>query len=142
MQKTKFDTIKEVQPKWHLLDAKDKILGHLAEKASNILNGKLSAHFSPNQYAQDKVVIINSDQIRVTGNKLEDKKYIWHTGFPKGLRTQNLKDAIVKDSTKVVESAVRGMLPKNRLRKKKMAGLFVFKDEHHTHQANFGKAGK
>ena len=142
MQKTKFDTIKEVQPKWHLLDAKDKILGHLAEKASNILNGKLSAHFSPNQYAQDKVVIINSDQIRVTGNKLEDKKYIWHTGFPKGLRTQILKDAMVKDSTKVVESAVRGMLPKNRLRKKKMAGLFVFKDGHHTHQANFGKAGK
>ena len=75
MQKTKFDTIKDVQPKWHLLDAKDKILGHLAEEASNMLNGKLSAHFSPNQYGQDKVVIINSDQIRVTGNKLEDKLY-------------------------------------------------------------------
>ena len=142
MQKTKFDTIKEVQPKWHLLDAKDKILGHLAEEASNMLNGKLSAHFSPNQYGQDKVVIINSDQIRVTGNKLEDKLYIHHTGFPKGLRSQSLKEIMAKDSTKVIESAVNGMLPKNRLRKKKMAGLFVFKDEKHTHQANFGKATK
>ncbi|PIS22395.1 50S ribosomal protein L13 [candidate division WWE3 bacterium CG08_land_8_20_14_0_20_41_10] len=142
MQKTKFDTIKEVKPKWHLLDAKDKILGHLAEEAGNILNGKLSAHFSPNQYGQDKVVIINSNQIRVTGNKLEDKLYIHHTGFPKGLRSQSLKEVMAKDSTKVIESAVSGMLPKNRLRKKKMAGLFVFKDEKHTHQANFGKVSK
>ncbi|MFA5776520.1 MAG: 50S ribosomal protein L13 [Patescibacteria group bacterium] len=142
MQKTKFDTVKEIQPKWHLIDAKDKILGHLAEEASNFLNGKLNAHFSPNQYAQDKVVIINSDQVRVTGKKLEDKKYIWHTGFPKGLRSQSLKEVMAKDSTKVIESAVKGMLPKNRLQKKKMAGLFVFKDENHTHQANFGKANK
>jgi large subunit ribosomal protein L13 len=142
MQRTKFDTIKEIQPKWHLIDAKDRILGHVAEEASDYLNGKNSAHFSPNQYSQDKVVIVNSDQVRVTGNKLEDKKYIHHTGFPKGLRSQSLKEVMAKDSTKVIEGAVKGMLPKNRLQKKKMAGLFVFKDENHTHQANFGKATK
>jgi large subunit ribosomal protein L13 len=142
MQKTKFDTIKEIQPKWHLIDAKDRILGHVAEEASDYLNGKNSSHFSPNQYSQDKVVVVNSDQVRVTGNKLEDKKYIHHTGFPKGLRSQSLKEVMAKDSTKVIESAIKGMLPKNRLQKKKMAGLFVFKDENHTHQANFGKTTK
>ena|GEM_PF-151886 len=140
VQKTKFDTVKEIRPKWYLLDAKAKILGRVAEEASTMLNGKLDAHFSPNQYAQVKVVIINSDLVRVTGNKLTDKLYIHHTGFPKGLRSQSLKEAMAKDSTKVIADAVSGMLPKNRLRKKKLAGLFVFKDEHHTHQANFGKS--
>jgi large subunit ribosomal protein L13 len=142
MQKTKFDTIKEIRPTWHLIDAKDRILGHVAEEVSTILNGKHNAHLSPNQYMQDKVVVINSSQVRVTGNKLEDKKYIHHTGFPKGLRSQSLKELMAKDSTKVIEKAVKGMLPKNRLQKQRMAGLFVFKDEKHTHSANFGKASK
>ena len=142
MQRTKFDTIKEVKPKWHMIDAKDQILGRLAEKAANALNGKDSPHYSPNQYSQGKVVIINSDKIRVTGRKLTDKKYIWHTGYPKGLRFQSLQEALDKDSTKVIERAVKGMLPKNRLQKKKMAGLYVYKDENHKHQANFGKAEK
>lgn len=142
MQKTKFDTVKELKPVWHLIDAKDQVLGRLAEQVAVLLNGKTSAHFSPNQYSQAKVVVINSDKIVVTGKKLDDKQYIWHTGFPKGLRFQSLKDAMAKDSTKVIERAVKGMLPKNRLQKKKMAGLFVFKDASHSHQANFGKAGK
>lgn len=142
MQKTKFDTIKEATPKWHLIDAKDQILGRVAQKIADILNGKNDAHFSPNQYLQDKVVVINSDKVAVTGRKLTDKTYIWHTGFPKGLRSQSLKEVLLKDSTKVVERAVKGMLPKNRLQKKKMAGLFVYKDENHKHSANFGKADK
>jgi large subunit ribosomal protein L13 len=142
MQKTKFDTVKELKPVWHLIDAKDQVLGRLAQQVAGLLNGKTSAHFSPNQYSQAKVVVINSDKIVVTGKKLDDKQYIWHTGFPKGLRFQSLKDAMAKDSTRVIERAVKGMLPKNRLQKKKMAGLFVFKDENHTHQANFGKADK
>ena len=140
MQKTKFDTVKEIAPKWHLFDAKDQILGRLATKVADVLNGKGSPHFSPNQYNQTKVVVINSDKVAVTGRKLKAKEYIWHTGFPKGLRSQTLKDALEKDSTKVIESAVKGMLPKNRLQKRKMAGLYVYKDENHKHTANFGKA--
>lgn len=139
MQKTKFDTLKEIVPKWYLFDAKDQILGRLATKVADVLNGKDGAHFSPNQYSQTKVVVINSDKVAVTGRKLKAKEYIWHTGFPKGLRTRTLKEAMEKDSTKVIESAVRGMLPKNRLQKKKMAGLYVYKDENHKHKANFGK---
>lgn len=142
MQRTKFDTVKEIAPKWHLIDAKDQILGRMAQKVADLLNGKNSAHFSPNQYSQNKVVVINSDEIRVTGKKLTDKTYIWHTGFPKGLRSQALKDAMAKDSTKVIESAVKGMLPKNRLQKKKMAGLYVYKSSEHKHNANFGKEKK
>jgi len=139
MQKTKFDTVKSIKPAWHLIDAKGLVLGRVAKKAADMLNGKNSAHFSPNQYSQDKVVITNSDEIIVTGKKLTDKKYIWHTGFPKGLRTQLLKDALAKDSTKVVSRAVKGMLPKNRLQKRKMAGLYVYKGEEHKHGANLGK---
>ena len=142
MQKTKFDTIKEIKPKWHMIDAKDQILGKLARNISNILNGKKSAHFSPNQYSQDKVVVINSDLVRVTGNKMSDKKYIWHTGYPKGLRFQSLKEIMIKDSTKVIERAVKGMLPKNRLQDRKMAGLYVYKDNNHKQQANLGKVKK
>jgi large subunit ribosomal protein L13 len=142
MQKTKFDTVTEIKPKWHLIDAKDQILGRLAKRAASALNGKSNSHYSPNQYNQDKVVVINSDKIRVTGKKLTDKRYIWHTGYPKGLRSQSLQEAMDKDSTKVVERAVKGMLPKNRLQKKKMAGLYVYKGEDHRHQANFGKGQK
>jgi len=142
MQKTKFDTIKEVKPSWHLVDAKDQVLGRVAQKVADILNGKHSAHFSPNQYSQDKVVVTNSDKVLVTGKKLTDKEYIWHTGFPKGLKFQSLKDALSKDSTKVIERAVKGMLPKNRLQKEKMAGLFVYRGEDHKHKANFGKETK
>ncbi len=140
MQKTKFDTIKRITPKWYLFDAKDQVLGRLATKVANVLNGKGTARFSPNQYAQNKVVIINSDKISVTGSKFETKRYFWHTGFPKGLRSQVLKDALEKDSTKVIARAVKGMLPKNRLQKKKMAGLYIYRDENHRHKANFGKA--
>ncbi len=142
MQKTKFDTVKELKPAWHLLDAKDQVLGRFARQIADLLNNKNSAHFSPNQYGQTKIVVVNSDKISVTGKKLTDKEYIWHTGFPKGLRFQSLKDALAKDSTRVIERAVKGMLPKNRLQKKKMAGLFVYKDENHKHSANFGKSDK
>lgn len=139
MQKTKFDTIKEIKPKWYLIDAQDWILGRVAKEIADIVNGKKNAHFAPNQYMQDKVVVINSDKVLVTGKKLEDKKYIWHTGFPKGLRTQSLKEIMQKDSTKAIERAVKGMLPKNKLQKKKMAGVYVYKDENHKHAANFGR---
>jgi large subunit ribosomal protein L13 len=142
MQKTKFDTVKEATPKWYLIDAKDQILGRVAQKIADILNGKNNAHYSPNQYLQDKVVVINSDKVAVTGSKLNDKTYIWHTGYPKGLRSRSLKEVMAADSTKVIEGAVKGMLPKNRLQKKRMAGLFVYKDENHKHSANFGKASK
>ena len=139
MQRTKFDTVKEFKPQWYLIDAKDQVLGRVAQKIADILNGKKSAHFAPNQYTQNKVVVINSDKVAVTGNKMTDKHYIWHTGFPKGLRSQSLKEIMSKDSTKVIERAVKGMLPKNRLQNKKMSGLYVYKDENHKHSANFGK---
>lgn len=136
MQKTKFPTIEKVSPKWYLLDASGQILGRLASKAASLLNGKKNPTYSPNQYDKTKVVIINSDKVKVTGDKLDQKKYYWHTGYPKGLRVQTLREALVKDSTKVIRKAVKGMLPKNRLLKKKMASLYVYKDENHKHKAN------
>ncbi len=142
MQKTKFKTISDLRPVWYLIDAKDKILGRIAVEVADKLNGKNLPGISPNQYCQSKVVVINTNQVKTTGNKLTNKVYIHHTGFPKGLRSITLGEAMQKDSTEVFRKAVKGMLPKNKLQKKKMAGLFVYKDADHEHKANFGKVAK
>lgn len=142
MIRTKYATIKDIKPSWQLIDVSGLILGRASVRVADILNGKLNPTFSPNQYSQAKVVVINTDLIKTTGNKLTDKVYYHHTGYPKGLRSQTLKKAMEKDSTWVFRKSVEGMLPKNKLRKLKMAGLFVYKDSNHKHMANFGKVSK
>ena len=96
MQKTKFKTISELKPVWYLVDAKDKILGRIAVEVADKLNGKNLPGISPNQYCQSKVVVINTNQVKTTGNKLTNKVYIHHTGFPKGLRSVTLGEAMQK----------------------------------------------
>ena len=131
----------EFKRNWHFIDAQDKVLGRLATDVAKILLGKNKAIFSPNEDFGDKVVITNAEKIKVTGKKLTDKKYIWYTGFPHGLREEALKDRLKRAPTKVLRDAVEGMLPKNKLQKVRMRNLYVYAGTEHPHAAHTALAG-
>jgi large subunit ribosomal protein L13 len=124
-----------LNPKWHFIDAEGQILGRLATEVAKILTGKNKATFSRTMNVGDKVVITNASKIAVTGKKLEDKKYQWYTGFPSGLREEALQDRLERSPIKVIEGAVRGMLPKNRLQRERMTNLHVYAGPEHPHAA-------
>lgn len=132
----------DITRNWHFIDAEGQILGKLATKAANILMGKTKAIFTPNTDTGDKVVVTNAAKIAVTGNKLTDKRYYWHTGYPKGIRSKTLGEKLEGDPKKVIEAAVRGMLPKNRLRAKRMINLYVYSGAEHPHTAQLQKETK
>ena len=137
--KTTVLTSKEYKVEWHLVDAKDQILGKVAEKISKILIGKKKVEYAFNQNWGDKVVVINAEKIKVTGKKLVGKEYIHYTGYPHGLRTEALGKLLSRKPTEVVKRAVSGMLPKNKLRKIRMANLYIYAGEKHPHQAQLTK---
>ncbi|MBW6442073.1 50S ribosomal protein L13 [Patescibacteria group bacterium] len=137
--KTTFLNIKDKEDKWHLIDANGQILGDIATKVSIILIGKNKPEFTPNQNWGDKVVVINAEKIKVTGKKMTDKKYIHYTGYPGGLRSESLESLLTRRPTEVLRKAVSGMLPKNKLRKTRMANLYIYTGEEHPHQAQLVK---
>jgi large subunit ribosomal protein L13 len=105
----------DIERKWYIIDAEGQTLGRLAVIVANLLRGKSKACFSPSVDCGDYVVVINTDKIKVTGNKLLDKKYYNYSGFPGGMRELSLEKLMEKDSTKALRFAIKGMLPKNRL---------------------------
>ena len=116
--------------KEYKFDANGEILGRLATKVAVVLRGKDSAKFSPNQPDLSRTVIVyNTDKLKFTGNKMEDKSYFWYSGYPGGIRERKLEDMMEKDSREVFKLAVYGMLPKNKLRSKFMRNLKIFKGE-------------
>lgn len=117
------------EQKTYIIDAADQILGRLATRVANILRGKTKASFVNNQDAGDKVVVLNADKIKVTGNKLQDKKYYHYSGYPGGMKSKTLTEAMKKDSGWVIKTAVSGMLPKNKLQKIFLKKLEVYKGE-------------
>ena len=119
---------KSIQRKYHLFDAEGKTLGRLATEIAIVLRGKNKVDFTPHIDAGDFVVVTNSDRLIVTGNKMEGKIYHHFSGYPGGVTSITLKDQLKKDSTKVIEAAVRGMLCKNKLRDKMMKRLFIHRD--------------
>ena len=125
---------KNIQRKYHLFDAKSEVLGRLATQISKVLRGKNKVDFTPHIDSGDFAVVINSDQLKVTGNKMNDKTYHYFSGYPGGLRNVKLADKIEKDSRKVIQEAVYGMLPKNKLRDRMMTRLKVYKDDKHEHK--------
>jgi large subunit ribosomal protein L13 len=125
---------KQINRKFHLFDAKKKVLGRMATEIATVLRGKNKADFAPNVAGGDFAVVINSDNVKVTGNKLEGKVYHYYSGYPGGVRNLKLKDALKNDSRKVVQEAVYGMLPKNKLRKPMMTRLKIYKDDKHEHK--------
>jgi large subunit ribosomal protein L13 len=121
--------------KWHFINAEGQILGRAAVSIAKKLTGKENVIFSPHLNVGDKVVVINAEKIKVTGKKLTDKLYIWHTRYPKGLRSEKLGDVLEKKPEEALRRAVKNMLPNNKLRKERLANLFIYKGAEHPHKA-------
>ena len=128
-------TKEDINQDWILVDAKDKTLGRLATKIANRLRGKHKPEFTPNSDLGDYVVVINSDLINVTGNKLSQKKYYRHTGYPGGIKEMNLEKVLEETSEEAIKSAVKGMLPKNKLGRQVIKKLKIYKDDSHPHKS-------
>jgi len=121
--------------KWHLIDARDKILGRLAVEAAKILIGKNKPTYVPYIAGGDGVVVINARQIKVTGNKLSTKLYKHYSGYPGGLKQTTLDKMLATKPTEVIRQAVKGMLPRNKLAGVMLGRLKVYPDDKHPHQA-------
>ncbi len=120
---------------WVLIDAENKVLGRLASEAAKILRGKYKTNFTPHADAGDYVIIINAEKIKLTGNKWDQKEYIRHTGYPGGQRVTTAKQMMTKKPIAMVEKAVKGMLPKNKLGRELFRNLYVYAGSEHKHQA-------
>jgi large subunit ribosomal protein L13 len=125
----------DIDRKWYIVDAKGKRLGRLATEIAVKLRGKDKPQFAPHIDCGDYVVVINAKDIAVTGNKMEDKYYYRHSGYPGGLRKKPLKQLLEEDPEDVIIRAVRGMIPRNKLRKEVMMKLKVFAGSEHPHEA-------
>lgn len=125
----------DVTRKWYVLDASEAPLGRVATRAATLLTGKGKPQFTSHIDTGDHVIIVNAGNLKVTGNKLEDKMYYRHSGFPGGLREASLKDVMAKDATRAVYEAVRGMLPVNKLRDPRLARLKIYEGAEHKHEA-------
>lgn len=125
----------EVEREWVLIDAEDQILGHVAAKAAHILRGKHKPTFTPHVDTGDYVIVVNADKIRVSGKKELDKRYYRHSGFPGGLKSESFQEAMEKHPERVVEHAIKGMLPKNTLGRAQGMKLKVYAGAEHPHMA-------
>ena len=125
----------DISRSWYVVDASELPLGRLATEVARLLMGKSKPMYAHHIDTGDNVIIINSDRLVVTGKKLEDKKYYKHSHYPGGLTESNMKFELEKDSTKVVYSAVRGMLPVNKLRDERLKRLKIYKSAEHNHSA-------
>jgi len=120
---------------WVVIDATDQVLGRLASRVALILRGKNKANFTPHVDCGDNVIILNATKVRLTGKKLTDKVYIRHTGYPGGQRFEAPRELLKRKPLAVVEHAVKGMLPKNKLGAELFRNLFVYEGSEHPHQA-------
>ena len=125
----------DVEHKWYVIDAEGKTLGKVAALAASVLRGKNKPTYTPHVACGDNVIIINAEKVKLTGNKLEDKMYYNHSGYPGGLRERTAKTMVEKYPVEMVERAVKGMLPKNRLGRQIYRQLFVYAGSEHKHQA-------
>ena len=124
-----------VNKEWVLIDAEGQILGRLSAKVAKLLRGKMKTNFTPHVDCGDNVIIINAEKVLLTGSKMDDKNYVRHTGFPGGQRIRNPRELFAKKPTEVIEKAVKGMLPKNRLGAALFRNLYVYAGTEHPHQA-------
>lgn len=125
----------DVTRHWHLMDIKGEILGRVATKIARRLIGKHKATYTPHIDGGDYVVVINASRVNVTRNKAKTKIYYWHTGYVGGLKKRTYSEMMEKNPQEVIRRAVRNMLPKNRLRKNRMARLKIFTNDEHPHQS-------
>lgn len=123
----------DIKRKWYLVDANNQVLGRLASQVAHILRGKHKTVFAPHVDAGDHVVIINADKIRVTGKKASQKRYTHYTGYPGGLRETSFESLLARHPERILEHAIRGMLPHNRLGRQMIKKLKVYRGEAHPH---------
>lgn len=133
--KTYYAKPNEVEREWLLIDAKDQVLGRVATKAAQILKGKHKPQYTPHVDTGDFVIVINADKIRVTGVKATKKEYFRHSGYPGGLKSETFQEAMQKHPERVIEHAVKGMLPKNTLGRQMAKKLKVYAGPEHPHTA-------
>ena len=124
-----------VNKEWLLVDAEGEVLGRLASKVAKLIRGKHKPNFTPHVDCGDNVVIINAEKIKLTGNKWNDKTYVRHTGYPGGQRTLSANELFAKNPERVVEKAVKGMLPKNKLGSALFRNLYVYTGSAHEQEA-------
>lgn len=125
----------DVERKWYVIDASEAPLGRVATQVATLLTGKSKPQFTKHIDCGDYVIVINADNLVVTGDKMEKKMYYRHSGFPGGLKEAQLKEKMVKDSTEPIFKAVRGMLPVNKLRDGRLARLKIYSGAEHNHEA-------
>jgi large subunit ribosomal protein L13 len=125
----------EVERRWYVVDAEGQTLGRLATRIADTLRGKGKAQYTPHVDTGDFVVVVNAEKVRVTGNKLDQKRYYRHSGYPGGLRSRSLREQLERRPTEVIRKAVKGMLPKNRLARKQLNKLKVYAGPDHPHEA-------
>jgi large subunit ribosomal protein L13 len=136
MKSTKFFTKEDATHDWHLVDAKDQVLGRLATRVASVLRGKHKPSFTPNADIGDFVIVVNADKVRLTGRKMEKKTYYRHTGYIGGLKETTAGKVVVsKHPERLIEWAVRGMLPKSRLGDRLFTKLKVYAGPDHPHTA-------
>jgi len=130
---------KIVKKEWVVIDAQNEIVGRLATVAARILRGKTKTYFSPHFDCGDNVIIINADKVRFTGKKLEEKEYVRHTGYPSGQRFTTPKQMLQKNPIGILEHAIKGMLPKNKLGAQLYRNLYVYAGPNHPHEGQTPK---
>jgi large subunit ribosomal protein L13 len=135
MQKTWNAKPGEVQQRWFLVDAEGQTLGRLATRIADTLRGKTKAEYTPHVDTGDFVVVVNAEKIAVTGKKLDEKLYRRHSGYPGGLRERTLREQLARRPEEVLRTAVKGMLPRNRLARTQINKLKIYAGPEHPHEA-------
>ena len=137
--KTPHVSHKETEKEWVIVDAESLVLGRLASQVAMIIRGKHKPTYSPHVDGGDNVIIINAEKVRLTGKKMTDRVYISHTGYPGGQRFKTPAELMRKNPAKILEMAVKGMLPKNRLGRRLFTHLYVYAGSEHPHAAQSPK---
>ncbi len=126
---------RNINREWSFIDANDRVLGDVASEIATKLIGKHRPDYVPNANMGDKVVVTNADKVAVTGKKMRNKVYYRHTGYPGGIRSETLGHLFQRDARQVIRRAVKGMLPRNKLLKQRMANLYIYEGAEHPHKA-------
>ncbi|HHJ49951.1 MAG TPA: 50S ribosomal protein L13 [Phaeodactylibacter sp.] len=133
--KTRSAKREEVERKWYIIDAEGEIVGRLCSRIAHVLRGKHKPSYTPHVDCGDYVIVINADKVRFSGLKMDQKEYVRYTGYPGGQRKATPRDLLAKKPEAIIENAVKGMLPKNRLGRKMFQKLFVYAGGEHPHAA-------
>ncbi|MFV0437964.1 MAG: 50S ribosomal protein L13 [Desulfopila sp.] len=133
--KTYLAPVNEIEKKWYVVDAENKVLGRLASEIASRLRGKHKPTFSPFMDNGDFIIVTNADKIQLTGKKMDDKKYYHHTGYMGGIKEASAKELLAKHPTDLITKAVKGMLPKNKMGRAQLKKLKVYAGAKHPHSA-------